>query len=116
MIVFTTFAGAIAFVINISGFSSQTIISIFSPLSSFTMLEILVLLGPIQAPTGSTFLSFDHTAIFVLLPGSLEIALISTVPSYISGTSSSKRRLTNSFLEREILIIGFFCLFVISAI
>ena len=55
--------------------------SIFSPLSSSTTAEILERLGPIQAPTASTLVLFEHTAILVLAPGSLEIALISTVPS-----------------------------------
>ena len=51
--------------------------------------------GPTHAPTGSTAGSFDHTAIFDRWPGSRATALISTTPSAISGTSSSK-----SFLSR----------------
>ena len=43
---------------------------------------------PTQAPTGSILLSFVLTAIFVLDPGSLAIALISITCSEISGTSS----------------------------
>ena len=39
---------------------------------------------------------FDHTASFVLNPASREIDLISTIPSSISGTSSSNNSLTIS--------------------
>ena len=45
---------------------------------------------PTQAPTGSILLSFVLTAILVLEPGSLAIALISITCSEISGTSSLK--------------------------
>ena len=51
---------------------------------------------PTQAPTGSTSGLFDHTAIFVLEPASLEILLISTVPSDTSVTSFSNKRFTYS--------------------
>ena len=81
MMVFRVLAGASARDINSSGFSLHGIISIFSPLSSLTTAEILDFPGPIQAPTASTFASFENMAIFVLEPASREIDLISTIPS-----------------------------------
>ena len=67
--------------------------SIFSPRSSLTTMRTRAPRAPTHAPTGSTLLSFDHTAIFVRWPGSRAHALISTTPSAISGTSSSNSRL-----------------------
>ena len=88
-----TFAGESALETNSSGSSENGTISIFSPRNSLTIIRTLAPLAPTQAPTGSTFGSFDQTAIFVRCPGSLAHDRISTIPSAISGTSSSKRRL-----------------------
>ena len=101
-----TFAGLNAFSIKIAGLSLQLIISIFSPRNSSTIEFTLTPLRPTQAPTGSTLRSFDHTAIFVLLPASLEILLISTVPSFTSVTSASNRRFTKSGCVLETKILG----------
>ena len=89
-----TSAGASAAAIYSSGVSLYLMMSIFSPRSSFTMLFTRVPCWPTQAPMGSTLGSLLHTAIFVRLPASRAMLLISTVPSKISGTSSSNRRLT----------------------
>ena len=99
-----TFAGLNAFSIRYAGFSSQLMISIFSPRSSFTMAFTLAPFTPTHAPTGSTLGSLDLTAILVLEPASLAMALISTVPSCTSDTSSSNRRFTRSgwVLDTEI--------------
>ena len=101
-----TFAGLNAFWIRIAGFSSHVTISIFSPLNSFTMAFTLAPFIPTHAPTGSTSGSFDHTAIFVRLPASLEIDFISTIPSFTSVTSDSKRRFTSSGCVLETRIFG----------
>ena len=85
-----TFAGESALETNSSGSSENGTISIFSPRNSLTIIRTLAPLAPTQAPTGSTFGSFDQTAIFVRCPGSLAHDRISTIPSAISGTSSSK--------------------------
>ena len=82
-------AGPKASFINLTLSSLHSTTSSFSPLSSFTICLTLLPLDPTQAPLGSTFGSFENTAILVLLPGSLAIALNSTVPSVSSGTSSS---------------------------
>ena len=77
--------------------------SIFSPRSSFTMELTLEPFKPTHAPTGSTLGSLDITAILLLDPASLAMALISTVPSRTSATSDSNRRFTRSgwVLETE---------------
>ena len=51
----TSFAGLKAFAINLTGSLSYKITSIFSPLSSFNTLAILLPFSPITAPIGSTF-------------------------------------------------------------
>ena len=91
-----TLAGLKAFSISIAALSLQLMISIFSPLSSLTMALTLAPFRPTHAPTGSTSGSLLHTAIFVLLPASREMLLISTIPSFTSVTSDSNRRFTNS--------------------
>ena len=91
-----TFAGLSAFSIRNAGLSSQLMISIFSPRSSFTIALTLAPFKPTHAPTGSTFGSVELTAIFVLEPASRAIARISTVPSRTSAISASNRRLTRS--------------------
>ncbi|MPN19764.1 hypothetical protein SDC9_167136 [bioreactor metagenome] len=101
-----TFAGLNAFSIKIAGLSLQLIMSIFSPRSSLTMALTLAPFMPTHAPTGSTSGSLDHTAIFVLLPASRAMLLISTIPSLTSITSDSNRRFTNSGCVRETRIFG----------
>ena len=70
---------------------------------------------PTQAPTGSTSGSLESTAILVLPPGSLEIALISTICSLISGTSVINNFLTNSLLDLESINCGPFLASTISS-
>ncbi len=62
--------------------------------------------SPTQAPTGSTLGSLLQTAILVLLPGSLEMLLISTIPSRTSVTSDSNRRFTSSGWVLDTRIFG----------
>ena len=59
------FAGDRALVTNSPGSSEKGIMSIFSPLSSFTTIRTLAPRAPTQAPTGSIVASFELTAIFV---------------------------------------------------
>ena len=75
---------------NSPGSSEKGIMSIFSPLNSLTTIRTRAPRAPTQAPTGSIVASFELTAILVLCPGSRAHALISTIPSEISGTSNSK--------------------------
>ncbi len=89
-----------------AGFSSQVIISIFSPRSSLTIALTRAPFNPTQAPTGSTSGSLDHTAILVRLPASREIALISTMPSRTSETSDSNSLLTSSGWVLDTRIFG----------
>ena len=88
--------------------------SIFSPLSSFTIFWTLAPLGPTHAPIGSTFSSWETTAILLLEPASLEILFISTTPSYISGTSNSNNLLTNPGCVLETIIWAPFEVFLTS--
>ena len=62
--------------------------------------------APIIAPFASTPGSLDRTAIFVRCPASRAMALISTVPSATSGTSSSNKRFTNPGCVRDTMIDG----------
>ena len=80
--------------------------STFSPRSSLTTMRTREPRAPTHAPTGSTLLSFDATAIFVRWPGSRAIALSSTTPSTISGTSSSNSRFTRPGCVRDTTICG----------
>ena len=80
--------------------------SIFSPRSSLTTWRTLAPLAPTHAPTGSTFGSLEDTAILVRWPGSRAHALISTMPSAISGTSSSNSRFTSPGWVRLTTIWG----------
>ncbi len=89
-----------------AAFSLQFRMSIFSPRSSSTIALTLAPFIPTQAPTGSTSGLFDHTAIFVLLPASRAMHLISTVPSFTSVTSDSKRRFTSSGCVLETRTFG----------
>ncbi len=86
--------------------SLQRTMSIFSPESSRTMFFTRMPRMPTQAPTGSTFSSWERTAILVRKPGSRAMPLISTMPSAISETSSSKSRRTKSGWLRERMIAG----------
>ena len=81
-------------------------ISIFSPFKSATTAFTLSPFTPTQAPTASTFSSFDHTAIFDLEPASLQKLLISTTPSAISVTSFSNSLFTSSGCVLETTIFG----------
>lgn len=91
----TTVAGESALAMNSRGFSLQRMISTFSPPSSCTTALTRAPLLPTHAPTASTRASSEAIAIFVLCPASREMDLMTTVPCFISGTSSSKRRLTS---------------------
>ena len=66
--------------------------SIFSPYNSLTMFWMRMPRMPTQAPTGSSPSCRAATATFERVPASRAMALISTVPLWISGTSSSSRR------------------------
>ncbi len=101
-----TLAGLSAFSIRKAALSSQLMTSIFSPLSSRTTELTRVPFRPTHAPTGSTLGSLDLTAIFVLEPASLAMALISTVPSRTSATSNSNSLLTRSGWLRDTEILG----------
>jgi len=67
-----------------------------SPASSFTTACTREPLSPTHAPTGSIASSREKTAIFVRLPTSRAVARISTIPCWISGTSSLKSATTKS--------------------
>ena len=77
----TTSAGDRAAAMYWVGSSEKRMMSIFSPLSSSTMVFTRWPLGPTQAPMGSTLGSADHTASLVREPASRATDLISTVPS-----------------------------------
>jgi hypothetical protein len=80
--------------------------SIFSPRSSETTIRTRDPRGPTQAPTGSTPSACETTAIFDRYPGSRATLVISTSPSAISGTSSSKSFLISSESRRETMMLG----------
>ncbi len=101
-----TFAGDSALATKSARSSLNGTMSIFSPRSSLTTMRTRPPRAPTHAPTGSTLWSFDQTAIFVRWPGSRAQALISTMPSAISGTSSSNRRLIRPGWVRETTICG----------
>src|SRR5207245_593974 len=58
-------------------------------------------LRPTQAPTGSIESSREETAILVRLPASRAVARISTIPCWISGTSSLNSAFTNRGSARD---------------
>ena len=101
-----TFAGWSAFATKVAGSALQGTTSIFSPRSSVTTLRTREPFGPTHAPTGSTAGSLDETAIFERCPGSRATALISTIPSAISGTSSSNSFLRSPGCVRDTTICG----------
>ena len=91
----STSAGASAAAMNSSGTSLYLTMSIFSPPSSSTTLfDTAALRADARADRVDRPDLPHQTAIFVRLPASRAMDLISTVPSKISGTSSSNRRLT----------------------
>ena len=63
--------------------------SIFSPCSSAITARTRWPIGPMQAPLALTPGTVGCTAILVRWPASRASAMISTVPSAISGTSSA---------------------------
>ena len=79
--------------------------SIFSPLSSSTMLRMREPRTPTQAPTASTLESMEATATLVRKPASRAMALSSMMRSETSGTSISKRRRMKSSWARERTIL-----------
>ena len=101
-----TLAGCSAFATSSAGFALHGTTSIFSPRSSFTTMRTRDPFGPTHAPTGSTPGSFDDTAIFERCPGSRATALISTMPSSISGTSSANSAFSRPGCERDTTICG----------
>ena len=88
----TTWAGLSALATKTSGSSDQGMTSIFSPPSSATTACTRAPRWPTVAPTGSSPSWRLATAILLRLPASRAMARISTVPAWISGTSSSKSR------------------------
>ena len=76
-----TLAGCKAFSANVAGSSWYSMMSIFSPRSSRMIDCTRIPFMPTQAPTGSTSLSFDMTAILVRSPASRAMARMTTVPS-----------------------------------
>ena len=80
--------------------------SIFSPPSSATTAWTRAPRWPTVAPTGSSPSWRDATATFEREPASRAIALISTVPLWISGTSSSNRRFRKPLWVRLTRICG----------
>ena len=76
-----TFAGCSAFSAKVVISSENSMMSIFSPRSSRMMDWTRMPFMPTQAPTGSTSLSRDMTAILVRSPASRAMALMVTVPS-----------------------------------
>jgi hypothetical protein len=78
--------------------------SMRSPRSSCTTACTRLPFMPTQAPTGSTSLSRETTAIFERPPGSRAAAWMVTMPSYISGTSCSKSLVSISIQVRDRMI------------
>ena len=94
-----TWAGLRALATNTAGSSFQGMTSIFSPDSSATTAWTRAPRCPTVAPTGSRPSWREATATFERLPASRAMALISTVPLWISGTSSSNRRLQEALVR-----------------
>src|SRR6184192_4366540 len=101
-----TRAGDSAFAMNRAGSVFHGMMSIFSPRSSDTTMRTREPRGPTHAPTGSTPWACDSTAILERYPGSRATPRISTSPSAISGTSSSKSVLISSGSRRERITCG----------
>ena len=81
MTTLATSAGASALTTKVAMSGDHGMMSIFSPCSSFTTACTREPRMPTQAPTGSTELSREITAILAREPGSRATALISTMPS-----------------------------------
>ena len=77
-----------------------------NPFSSFTTLWIRTPRMPTHAPTGSTPSCRAATATLVREPGSRAMALSSTVPLKISGTSCSNSRRTRPRWLRDTTSCG----------
>jgi hypothetical protein len=101
-----TLAGWRAFATKVARSGLHGTTSIFSPRTSITTLRTREPFGPTHAPTGSTAGSREATAIFERCPGSRATALISTMPSAISGTSSSNSFFSSPGCVRETTICG----------
>ena len=99
-------AGARALHTNFAGSLRQGMISIFSPLNSWTTLWTRVPFIPTHAPTGSISESLDVTAIFARFPGSRAATIMVTMPSLISGTSVLNRATRNRGCLRDNIIWG----------
>ena len=80
--------------------------SIFSSFSSCITARTRCPIGPMQAPFADTSGLCDSTAILVRWPASRATALISTVPSAISGTSSLNNFSTRPGCVRETTTCG----------
>ena len=93
-----TWAGLRALATNRLASSLHGMTSIFSPDSSATTAWTRAPRWPTVAPTGSRPSWRDATATFERLPASRAMALISTVPLWISGTSSSNSRLQEALV------------------
>ena len=81
MLTRATLAGWRAFSAKVVTSSENSMMSIFSPRSSRMMDCTRMPFMPTQAPTGSTSLSRDWTAILVRSPASRAMARMLTVPS-----------------------------------
>ena len=101
-----TWAGLSALATNTPGSSFHGMTSIFSPASSATTAWTRAPRWPTVAPTGSSPSWRDATATLERLPASRAMALISTVPLWISGTSSSNRRRRKPLCVRLTKICG----------
>ena len=87
-----TWAGDSALATNTDASSFHGITSIFSPASSATTAWTRAPRWPTVAPTGRARPGARRPRPWSATPASRAIALISTVPAWISGTSSSNRR------------------------
>ncbi len=87
-----------------AGSSDQSTMSIFSPWSSDITLRTRWPIGPMQAPFALTPGTVDLTAILVRWPASRAMAVISTDPSAISGTSRAKSFFTRFGWVRDSVI------------
>ena len=101
-----TCAGDRALATNTDASSFHGMTSTFSPASSATTACTRAPRCPTVAPTGSSPSWRDDTATLERLPASRAIALISTVPAWISGTSSSNSRRRKPLCVRETMICG----------
>ncbi len=101
-----TSAGASALITNCAGSGDHRMMSTRSPASSWVTACTREPRMPTQVPMGSMRGSLDLTAILARRPGSRAAALISSSPSSISGTSSSKSFTRKSGAMRERINCG----------